>query len=177
MRLKIFTLMMTCLCIFSSCSASEKSKISTLCPSWLAPDSAIYNQLGKTLTNLLFSPKEVKCYAVEWQDTVTNDQLEPYFKRGKSLGKLTKEEIAVLQYSLLSNEANYVNDTIVVMSPYVPYLNFEFVGKKKQRANVLVSPSNFTWTILFDDKKQSNFNYHSKDFERFCNFYIKLADK
>lgn len=176
MKYKLVILIVMIMTIITSCAARDKKNIKVSYPDWLVQDSVVYSKLGKSLSNILLSPKEVKCYAVEWVDTVTQDQLEPHFKPGNLIKKLSKEEIALIQYNLISNKENYVNDTIVVMSPYVPCLDFEFTGKKKDKAHILVSLSNFTWTVLYDDKRQFNYNYHSSDFERICDFYLKLKE-
>lgn len=177
MKFKMLALAVVLLSAITSCSGKDNKVSKNLYPEWILPDSAAYDILGKTLTNILFAPKYVKCYAIEWQDSVNGSQIEPHFMSGQLIKKLSKEEVAVIQYSLLSNSNNYVSDSIVVMSPYVPCLNFEFTGKKKEKANIVVSLSDFTWTIIFDDKKQFNFNYHSQDFERLCKYYLTQLSK
>ncbi len=177
MKTKVF-LALGCIALFSmGCMAkSKKSQTSDkpICEEWLIPDSATYNLLGKNLSTILFSPNSVKCYSVEWQDTITSYQLEPYFSQDSLIAKLSKEQIAVLQYSLLDDTNNFVNDTIVVMAPYTPKIDFQFT-KKDQVAHILVSPNNFSWTIIYDDKKQFTYNYHNPSFCKLLNhFYAKI---
>lgn len=178
MKIKLIMLLALSFLWVTSCSARSKSEAETrkTSPEWMCPDSIAYSHLGKNLSNLLFSPKTVKCYSITWEDTVTQAQLEPYFRQDSLLQKLSKEEIAIIQFALLSDGDNYTRDSIVVMSPYRPCLDIEFCNKK-EKAHLLVSLSDFTWTILYDDKKQFNFHYHSRSFERLCKKYLNKASK
>lgn len=177
MRSKLSIIVCMIVACFAACSAGGKSeKAKTMekpgfCARWNGPDSIAYSHLGRNLSTVLFSPQEVKVYRVSWTDSIENGQLEPNFTRDALIAKLSKEEIAALQFCLLSDSNNFVKDSIVVMSPYIPVLDFEF-RKKKEVAHVLVSLSDFTWTIIYDDKKQFNYNYHSNAIDRLSNFYL-----
>lgn len=171
-------LALCCIALLSMGCMAKGKKAKTaekpLCEEWLMPDSATYKILGKNLSTILFSPNSVKCYSVKWQDSISADQLEPYFAQDSLISKLTKEQIAVLQYTLLDDADNFVNDSIVVMSPYVPKLDFEFT-RKNQIAHVLVSPNSIQWTIVYDDKKQFTYNFHNPSFCKFVNqFYTGI---
>ena len=66
-----------------------------------------------------------------------------------------------------------MTDSVVVRSPYMPQLEFEF-SKKKQVAHVLLSTSDFSWTVVYDGKKQFNYNYKDNGtIERFCEMIMK----
>ena len=179
MKNRIIILLVSFLVLYPSCIGKGKEPKKTMSSSklWCCPDDTITNHLGNTLTEILFNPQKVICYAVEREDSISSDQLEPNFSRGEQICKLSKEEIAIIQFSLLSNQENYVNDTLLVMCPYIPKLDFEFTGRKGKKANLLISPSDFSWSILFDGKKQFRFNTHSIDMKRLCNFYIQEGRK
>ena len=181
MKYRFIILLSSLLILYPSCIGKGKEPKKSMITSkiWANPNDSIIYHLGDTLTDLLFNPQKVVCYSVEPQDSVSTDQLEPYFKRGESIRKLSKEEIAIMQFSLFSDPDNYVNDTLVVMSPYIPRLDFEFTGRKGKKANIIISLSDFSWSVLFDGKKQFRFNNHSKDMMRLCNLDIqeeKLAE-
>ena len=60
------------------------------------------------------------------------------------------------------------------MSPYMPILEFEFANKK-EKAHVVISLSDMTWTVFYDDKKQFNFTYANEELlAQFCNYYVSL---
>ena len=137
----------------------------------IQPDSNTYTILGKTMTDILFSPSKVTCYAVKGKAQVdkTDFELEPHYVRDSLIAKLTPSQVALFQFLVLSDKSNYSQDSIKVRSPYVPHIELCF-EKKKQQVHVLISQSDFSWTICYDDKKQGNWNYAEKRLVgRFCN--------
>lgn len=179
MKEKVF--IMICLMInqcFCSCAsgASKKVEEKPICAQWKQPDSEAYNKLGKRLATLLFSPKSVKCYHLIGKESVAKDdvEIEKNFVRDTLLATLKSDEITVLQYALLKPAKSYKNDSIKVMSPYMPILEFEFTNKK-EKAHVVISLSDMTWTVFYDDKKQFNFTYANEELlAQFCNYYVSL---
>ena len=145
----------------------------------IQPDSNTYTILGKTMTDILFSPSKVTCYAVKGKAQVdkTDFELEPHYVRDSLIAKLTPSQVALFQFLLLSDKSNYSQDSIKVRSPYVPHLELCF-EKKKQQVHVLISQSDFSWTICYDDKKQGNWNYAEKRLvRRFCNMISNRSIK
>lgn len=145
----------------------------------IQPDSNTYTILGKTMTDILFSPSKVTCYAVKGKAQVdkTDFELEPHYVRDSLIVKLTPSQVALFQFLVLSDKSNYSQDSIKVRSPYVPHLELCF-EKKKQQVHVLISQSDFSWTICYDDKKQGNWNYAEKRLvRRFCNMISNRSIK
>lgn len=174
-RILFITCIMAFLSLYACASGGKKPSEKPICAEWLLPDSSAYSKLGKRLTTVLFSPQKVNCYYLVGKEKVDKDdvEIETNFVRDTLLAKLNSGEIAVLQYSLLKPSKSYEkNDSVIVMSPYMPILEFEFI-KKKEKAHVVISLSDMTWTIIFDDKKQFNFPYANGDLiAQFCNYYI-----
>lgn len=145
----------------------------------IQPDSNTYTILGKTMKDILFSPSKVTCYAVKGKAQVdkTDFELEPHYVRDSLIAKLTPSQVALFQFLVLSDKSNYSQDSIKVRSPYVPHLELCF-EKKKQQVHVLISQSDFSWTICYDDKKQGNWNYAEKRLvRRFCNMISNRSIK
>lgn len=145
----------------------------------IQPDSNTYTILGKTMTDILFSPSKVTCYAVKGKAQVdkTDFELEPHYVRDSLIAKLTPSQVALFQFLVLSDKSNYSQESIKVRSPYVPHLELCF-EKKKQQVHVLISQSDFSWTICYDDKKQGNWNYAEKRLvRRFCNMISNRSIK
>ena len=145
----------------------------------IQPDSNTYTILGKTMTDILFSPSKVTCYAVKGKAQVdkTDFELETHYVRDSLIAKLTPSQVALFQFLVLSDKSNYSQDSIKVRSPYVPHLELCF-EKKKQQVHVLISQSDFSWTICYDDKKQGNWNYAEKRLvRRFCNMISNRSIK
>ena len=85
------------------------------------------------------------------------------------IAKLTSNQITLLQFNLLSDEENYKEDSIKVKSPYVPCIEICFEKKKQQPVHVIISFSDYSWTVVYDDKRQFNWNYADKrQIERLC---------
>lgn len=139
------------------------------------PDSAVYYSLGKTISDVLFSPAKVTCYTIKGKATVAKEdfELEPHYVRDSLIAKLNVSQKMLLQFNLLSDAENYKEDSLKVRSPYVPCVEFCFEKKKQQPVHVVISLSDFSWTIIFDDKKQFNWNYADKRLmERYCKMIL-----
>ncbi len=173
-KILILTGLFMSLSFYSCAGEFPKKKETPLCAEWLQPDSSAYAHLGKRLATILFSPSKVRCYHLTGKETVGKDeiQIEPHFVRDTLISVLTPQEQTILQYALLSSEKNYERDSMVIMSPYVPCLEFEFT-KKKESAHIVISLSDFSWSIIYDDKKQFNYNYFETSLiEKFCQYYL-----
>ena len=167
--------------IFSSviCMAScgDYGKKSPTGP--IQPDSAVYAMLGRTMSEVLFHPGSVTCYTLKGKAEVspTDFEVEPHWVRDSLIGKLTPETYGILQFVLIANSENYKNDSVRIKAPYVPVLEFEF-KQKKNVVHVLVSVSDQTWTIMYDDKRQVHFNYHDPELIlRFCELFVKFDNE
>lgn len=157
----------------SSSFSSPKAKKIPLVKS--LPDSLISSQLGTTLTDILLNPSTITLYSIKGKEETSKDDLvlEPHYVRDSLIGVLSSDLAAVFEFILISDASNYETDTVMVKSPYMPQYEFELV-KKKQSAHVLLSTSDFSWTVVYDGKKQFNFNYKDNGaIERFCEMIMK----
>lgn len=184
MKAKILTLLVlfsvgTGICL-ASCRTDEgntqlKSKTKGKVVA-IVPDSAAYANLGKTMTDILFSPKKVRCYRVAVKRNVDKEkdiELQPHFVRDTLIAELDTKLTGILQYELLANGQNYKYDSLRVRSPYAPEIVFAF-EKKKAVVYVLISPLNYTWSVVYDDKLQFNWNYEDKKaVQRLCKMFTE----
>lgn len=157
----------------TSCNAKKNMK-----EDFVKPDSTVYKLLGKRLTEILFSPSKVYCYTLMGKDTIARNDvvIEGSFVRDSFIEKLDDGQISILQYLLLSNEENYRNDSLVIRSPYIPILEFEFI-KKKDSAHVIISLQDRTWSVVYDDKTQFNWNFANKKLiQRYCSYYLNKRE-
>lgn len=149
--------------------AFEKKRVTPI-------DSTISSTLGHTVADILFNPQKVVCYTVKGKDSTlsTDYVLQPHYVRDSMLAVLQWKDVAVLQFILTSDVDNYRNDSIVVKSPYLPVLEFEFV-KRKAVVHVLVSLLDMTWTVMYDGKEFAHFNYANKEvIGKFCRQYYSF---
>ena len=170
---------MLCVNCIAACSASNLKDVAEnqppICNSFIHPDSIAYQNLGRRLTDVLINAKNIKVYTLTPKEKLNPDdyEVDAHFIRDSLLGTLTNEQATVLKYNLISNGANYYKDTtLIVMSPYYPMLEFEFT-KKKEVAHLIVSLSDFSWVVKFDDKRLFKYNYANGTFiRRFCEYFI-----
>lgn len=138
---------------------------------WNAPDSATHAILGNRLTELLMNPKKVEMYNVVFQDSLhrNNPLVEPDFVIDTMICKLDKEQIATLNFILLSDSNNYLTDTLAIpMIPHRPAYVFNF-NSKKENALIWYSPGDFTWGIRYDGRNLFYYNVASPEtINRFC---------
>lgn len=167
----LLVMLIPSVCCMASCGElGRKTPIKTI-----HPDSTVYAMLGRTMSDVLFNPSSVTCYTLKGKKEVASSdfQVEPHWVRDSLIGKLSPEAYGILQFALIANGENYTNDTLRIRAPYIPVLEFEF-RKKKEVVYVLVSISDRTWTIMYDDKRQVHFNYHDCELiERYCDLFLK----
>lgn len=127
------------------------------------PCDSVIAQLGKTATEVIFNPSKVEVYRVEGRDTIGKDEVEvdKNYVRQNLIGTLSKDYTRLVQYLLIADPANYGIDSVRVRSPYSPEVELKFI-RKNVSVSVLVSRSNYTWTLLSDGKRQFNYNYAEK---------------
>lgn len=172
MRLMIFLSFLCFVFSLSSCICVKGNSDKSISQ----PDSVVYYTLGKTMSEVLFNPSKVTCYKVRGKSVVdrVDYELEPHYVRDSLVCKLDIVQIGILQFNLLLDEENYREDSIKVRSPYVPCIEFCFEKKKMEPVHIIISLSDYSWTILFDDKKQGNWNYADKRLmQRYCNMILK----
>ena len=178
MKTSIMMFLMSIMCSitsFASCNNADKKVTNSV----IKPDSAVYYTLGKTMSDIMFSPSKVTCYTIKGKATVSKEdvELEPHYVRDSLIAKLNDSQIYLLQFNLLSDVENYKEDSIKVRSPYVPCVEFCFEKKKHQPLHVIVSLSDFSWTVVYDDKRQFHWNYADKRLmERLCNMFLGNAN-
>lgn len=175
MKTKLLTLMslLCSLSCFAACGSTPKGKPVNYA---IQADSIVRATLGTTMTDILFSPSKVTSYVVKGKSKVEEDdlELEPHYVRDSLIAKLTAEETRILQFVLLADSTNYKQDSVKVRSPYVPVMEICF-EKKKQQVHLLLSLSDFSWTIYYDGKVQGNWNYANKPLVK--RFYDMLKGK
>jgi len=159
------------------CSAKEPQPVSKPAETLSAADSAVYHNLGRTLYELLSAPSKVTVYSVVGKEKIEEGDIvleSPFVRKAVLAEKMSKEDVAILQYLLPFDSENYKNDTIIVRSPYLPAIEFCF-SKKKQEAHLLVSVSDGSWTLVYDDKIQQHWNYADKrQIARFCKRFFNV---
>ncbi|MBQ8713420.1 MAG: hypothetical protein IJ551_11480 [Prevotella sp.] len=178
-KMSILMMVILALAGISSCSAKSMKKGTAMTKTIIAPDSTASAVLGRSLSEILFSPTKVNVYSLKLKDRVDKDdvEVEDHIVRDSLLAVLSGEETAVLQYILLSDGNSYQRDSIIVRSPFTPALEFEFV-KKKVTAQVVMSPLDNSWTVWYDGKRQFHFNFaDKKGVKRFCRYYLNLKSK
>jgi len=173
---KIICIGLMALIGLSSCAARGPKPPRLSANKSLSIDSVVYKNLGRTLYDLLSSPQKVSCYILTAKENITPDDVVievPFVRNSLIIEKMSNEDVAVLQYLLPLDRENYQNDTVIVRSPYLPIIEFSFT-KKKAEAHLLVSLSDGTWTLVYDDKIQQHWNYADKrQIVRFCKQFIK----
>lgn len=164
---------------FASCCPPASQKQEPFKAVCVYPDSVVYASLGRTLSDVLFNPSKVTLYKLRGKETVAkNDyEVEPHYVRDTLIGRVRREVWTIFQFNVLANNVNYQNDSIPVRSPYVPEYELEFV-RGKSVAHVIFSPSDYTWSVIYDDKKQFNWNYSDKEsMSRFFDLLFETTKK
>lgn len=144
-------------CSSQKTATSESPQSNTLNTS--LPNHEIALTLGKELTNILFEPQQINAYVltqpIDFKTDVTT------FPR-TAHRQLTTKQIDLLYTCLLNNELCYHNDSITLMSPYIPALEIVF-SKDSCETSLVVSFSDHTWSIVQNNKPLFNFNYTTEE--------------
>ena len=167
----LFSCLMLCTLSCSAVTFNNKAKIGR---DSIKVDSLAQAQLGISVTETLMNPGKVSCYTLKGKSqTDENDfVVEPHYVRDSLVGTLTPEMYSILQFMLIADQSNYKRDSVLVKSPYTPQLEFEF-SRKRIVVHVVVSLSDYSWSIIFDGKKQFNWNYAEKELiHRYCTMLI-----
>lgn len=144
--------------------------------SWPLADSLITFQLGNTLANLLFTADSITCYHLIHHDSINQLDFQPEigYVRDSLIARLLPDQKAILRYVLLSNPANYQEDTMMVQSPYLPIIEFHYKNSESHEASVIISTVNMTWTVLFDGKQQLRHSYvNDSSTQRFFEYFVE----
>lgn len=183
----LFLVTVLCLVITAiTCHAGDKNKTKKkMTPTTLIkknmgqdcflPSDSVKAHLGTMASEVIFNPTKVVVYRVEGRDSIREGEVEveKNFVRTKMVGTLSKDCVRLVQYLLITDSDNYGIDSMRVRSPYVPDIELQFI-RKNEVVSVLVSRSDFTWTLISDGKKQFNYNYaEKKAINRLFNQIIK----
>lgn len=177
---KLFLVFMMTLTVTGMTSCSAKTPKGGQPDPMFSPDSTVYKSLGKSLSEILFSPAKVKVYSLKGVETAGKDdvQIEEHCVRDSLIMIMDAKQTATLQYLLLCNDENYHKDSVLIRSPYIPILEFEFSKRKNQVAHVVISLQDRTWKVIYDEKEQFWWNYANKDLiKRFCKYFIEKENK
>lgn len=166
---------------FALCSPGNSERVQKVShplvvSEWLYPDSIALSHLGNRLADVLLNANKVRVFKLIPKENVTSDdyEIEPHFVRESLIGQLSKDQMRILQFSLISCGANYLNDTADIrpLAAYCPIIEFEFT-RKKDVAHVFVSLSDFQWGVNYDGKRQFKFNYENGIvLHRMCNYFL-----
>lgn len=145
----------------------------------MLPDSIVVNRLGQDLSETIFYPDFVKCYGVTYNDSIKDSNLQIFdgYTRSTESTDLDVGQIAVVQFLLPADSANYSNDSIIVQSPYIPVMEFAFSKKGKPSASILISPSDHSWQIVQNGKLVFSYNYHNTDITNRLYKLLKREEK
>ena len=66
MRFMILLNLMCSLSSFASCGSAGGNAVKYV----VMPDSCVYEQLGKSMSEILFCPSKVTCYTIQGKDSV-----------------------------------------------------------------------------------------------------------
>lgn len=120
-------------------------------------DRRVRQSLGDTLTHQLFSTDTICAYLLAFNDSARFIKTTPYMRKGDAYYLSSTEKKALLN-DFLDRETNYHNDSIVVMSPYIPAMEITF-SQGNQQTSLIVSFSDRTWSIMNGGKQLFNYNY------------------
>jgi hypothetical protein len=162
MKQLVFVLAASLMTSFLACSAKDGNRDKN---GIMKTDSIVQKALGDSIADVLFNPKKVNCYRLKVVEKVEEGQVvAEKFDNGEVCVRdgfvcsLTDKEKTLLQYLLLADPKNYEQAKPVIRSPYIPMIEFEFI-KKKEIVRVLISTTDFSWTIIYKGKVMSNWNY------------------
>lgn len=111
----------------------------------------------------------VLSFSIDRMDTIREKDIQVVkgYVRNTLLTTLNEGQTAILQYLLLSNPACYSKDTVLVQSPYLPSLEFEFQKQGKPTISIIVSNIDKSWQMLVNGEMLCS--NPIRQFVTFCN--------
>lgn len=119
----------------------------------------------------------MKCYHISYKEKIKEKDVEVVkdYVRDSLIAELNSSQISVMQYVLISNPANYANDTILVQSPYFPTLEFEFGKKGHASISIVISTLDRSWKMVSKGNEIYAHNIAEvRQVERFCNYFLNI---
>lgn len=173
--------MFSLLVFMTACANTKKVVIDTSNETnWMFTDSVWAKQIDDSLKQVLFAPDTVNCYHISYKEKIKEKDIEVVkdYVRDSLITKLNSSQISVMQYVLISNPANYANDTILVQSPYFPTLEFEFAKKDYNSISIVISILDRSWRMMSMGKEIHVHNIAEvKQLERFCNYFMDIYER
>lgn len=165
----------------TACANTKAVESETLNESnWMLTDSALVEQIGDSLKQVLFTPDIVKCYHISYKDKIREKDIEVVkdYVRDSLITNLNSSQLSVMQYVFISNPANNIDDTILVQSPYFPTLEFEFTKKDYNSISIVISILDRSWRMMSMGKEVHAHNIADvKQVERFCNYFMNIYER
>lgn len=112
----------------SACAQPKKSSKVTM-QTVLRADSALSKVLGDSICEVVFNASTAKCFGLTTDKAGDNDKRIGGYKVTKDYGKVSKENLRIVQY-LLSDSKNYMTGIDMPTVPFLPEVALEFVAKK-----------------------------------------------
>lgn len=176
-----FLCTMFALLAFMTACANTKTIVRTSNESiWMLNDSVLAKQMGDSLKLVLFATDTVKCYHISYKEKIKEKDIEVVkdYVRDSLISILNSSQTSVLQYVLISNPANYSKDTVIVQSPYLPTLEFEFVKKGYASISIVISTLDRSWKMMSQGKEIYAYNIAEvRQIERFCNYFMNIYER
>lgn len=171
-----FLLCITLICGCVNAKNATKTPNNKIDSIWMFTDSTVMKQLGDSLIQVFSKPDSVRCYNVSYREQIKEKDVivHEHFVRDSLITVLNDAQIYIMQFILVSESSNYANDSLIVKSPYMPTVEFEFYKKDFSPISVVFSPLNQTWQIICESKELFSYNFVYTDL---INRYISIFNK
>lgn len=127
-----------------------------------APDSVVASILGESISSIIFTPDSVTAAKVTEANIVTPTTKTRTYGPMLPMKEVSDKDLQLLQLAFLSDPRNYTNDTIIMMSPYIPAMELDFY-RNGEVVKMTVSFSDATWNLTKDGKEIINYNYRTEE--------------
>lgn len=113
----------------SACAQPKKASQRATTQSVLTTDSALAKVMGDSICEVVFNATTAKCFGLSTDKAGDNDKRIGGYKVTKEYGKVSKENLRIIQY-LLSDSKNYMTGINMPTVPFLPEVALEFTAKK-----------------------------------------------
>lgn len=166
----VASVVLLCAC---SVYASKKDNPETkILANFIEPDKKVKELLGDSITDLIFSPKDVVLYKLgSTTKPSDNDKTIGGVKVEKIIGKIDRNYYSIMQF-LLSDSATYTGEKLVPAVPFKACMALEFQNKK-EKVTLLYSFVSREMAIVKYGREVSH--YHVGDIRKFILFFYNLT--